>query len=158
MRLSAGDSTEPRRRFTPQIGRRAAFGQTVAEAGIDVKIHIDSADTYYEKVWRQVPMYATWVYHNPPGVRLPLSFTSDGAWQETHYKSTPVDAWVKQGYRAKTAEQQRPIWQRALQWISDNEGYLNPGFADGLFPSSTKLQGVEIHVGLVRLNRAAVRS
>lgn len=135
-----------------------AFAQTVRAAGIHVNLHVDNADTYYEKVWREVPMYASWVYHNPPAVRLPLSFTSDGAWQETQYKGTPVDGWVKQGYRAADAQAQLPIWQKALRWISENEGYLNPGFADGLFPAVTKLRGVEIYIGLVRLGAAGLAS
>jgi peptide/nickel transport system substrate-binding protein len=131
-----------------------AFAKTVEPAGIRVNIKQDSADTYYEQIWRQVPMFATWVYHDHPGVRLPISFTSNGAWQETNYKHTPIDGWVTQAFGSLNSGQQTTVFQKAIDWISLNEGYLNPGFSDGLFPAKARLQNVELDIGVVRLARA----
>jgi peptide/nickel transport system substrate-binding protein len=131
-----------------------AFAKTVQPAGIRVTLKQSPAATYFTAVWKQVPMFVSYVSHAPPEVRLPETFTSDGAWQETHYKNTPVDGWVKHGYAALDPARRKAIWAQALTWISYNEGYLDAGFADGLSPVRTNLKGVRIYPQIASLRSA----
>jgi peptide/nickel transport system substrate-binding protein len=124
-----------------------AFAKTVQPAGIRVTLKQSSAANYFTQVWKQVPMFVSWVSHAPPEVRLTETFTSNGQWQETHYKNTPVDAWVSRGYATLDHAQRTAIWRQALHWISYNEGYLNPGFSDALFPLRATLRGVAFYWG-----------
>jgi peptide/nickel transport system substrate-binding protein len=121
-----------------------AFAHTVAPAGINVTLHQSSSANYFSQVWKQVPMFVSWVSHAPPEIRLTSTFTSNGAWQETHYKDTPVDGWVKQGFAALNTAQRMAIWHQTLRWISYNEGYLNPGFSDAILPIRSNVKGLAI--------------
>jgi peptide/nickel transport system substrate-binding protein len=123
------------------VDMATAFAQTVAPAGIKIKITQHPASTYFEQVWLQRPFYVSWITTRHPVVRVPMTMTPDAAWQETHLIDTPTEAQLKKAVAAHGAEQKQLIGEM-LTWIADNQGYACPAFANWVFPMKKQLRGV----------------
>jgi peptide/nickel transport system substrate-binding protein len=123
------------------VDMATAFAQTVAPAGIKIKITQHPASTYFEQVWLQRPFYVSWITTRHPVVRVPMTMTPDAAWQETHLIDTPTEAQLKKAVAAHGAEQKQLIGEM-LTWVADNQGYACPAFANWVFPMKKQLRGV----------------
>jgi len=118
-----------------------AISQTVAEAGIHLNIKQTPAESYYVQVWRQVPIFNDWIVHRHPAVRLPLTFTSNAIWPESHYPNTPLDGMQEE---INLKPDDPTVYAAPLTWISNNEGYYNPAFADGLTVRKNRVHDLRI--------------
>jgi peptide/nickel transport system substrate-binding protein len=118
-----------------------AISQTVADAGIRLHIKQTPAESYYVQVWRQVPIFNDWIVHRHPAVRLPLTFTSNAIWPESHYPNTPLDGMQDE---INLKPDDPTVYAAPLTWIADNEGYYNPALADGLTVRKNRVHDLRI--------------
>jgi peptide/nickel transport system substrate-binding protein len=124
------------------VDMATVFAQTVAPAGIQVSITEHPAATYFEQIWLQRPFYVSWIAARHPVVRVPMTLTTNAAWQETHLLHTPVDSLLKQAVNAHGQQQDALIGQM-LTWIADNQGYICPAFPNWDFPAKKQVQGLQ---------------
>lgn len=124
------------------VDMATVFAQTVAPAGIQVSITEHPAATYFEQVWLQRPFYVSWIAARHPVIRVPMTLTTNAAWQETHLLHTPVDAMLKQAVSAH-GQQQDALIGEMLTWIADNQGYICPAFPDWNFPTKKQVHGLQ---------------
>ncbi|HEX5193744.1 MAG TPA: ABC transporter substrate-binding protein [Solirubrobacteraceae bacterium] len=124
------------------VDMATAFAQTVASAGIHVQITQHPAATYFEQIWLQKPMYCSWISLRHPVLRVPMTMTTDAAWQETHMLHTPVDQLLKRAVSAHGQRQQQLIGQM-LTWIADNQAYVCPAFPNWVFATKQHVRGLQ---------------
>jgi peptide/nickel transport system substrate-binding protein len=125
------------------VDMNVALAETLDAAGIRMKIQQGAGETYYEQVWRQVPMFVDWIVKRHLAERLPLTFTSDAVWPQSHYPDTPIDQMFEV-INLKPDDPQSYV--EPLSWISNNEGYLNPAFGDGLLVRKKRVKDLKIRV------------
>jgi peptide/nickel transport system substrate-binding protein len=123
------------------VDMNTAISQTVAEAGINLHIKQTPAESYYVQVWRQVPIFNDWIVHRHPAVRLPLTFTSNAIWPESHYPNTPLDGMQDE---INLKPDDPTVYAAPLTWIANNEGYYNPALADGLTVRKNRVHDLRI--------------
>lgn len=123
------------------VDMATAFAQTVAPAGIHVQITQHPAATYFEQIWLQKPFYVSWITMRHPVLRIPMTLTTDAAWQETHLMHTPVDGLLKEAVGAH-GQRQKDLVEQMLTWIADNQGYACPAFPNWVFATKAQVRGL----------------
>jgi peptide/nickel transport system substrate-binding protein len=125
------------------VDMATAFAQAVAPAGIRVSVKQHPASTYFEQVWLVKPFYTTWLSRGHPAVRIPMTLASYSSWAETHVPHTKVDSLLAAAEATTDPEQQRQRMQTLIQWIADNDGYINAAFPDRALAAKKNLNGIE---------------
>jgi len=116
-----------------------AFAKSVAPAGIRVSVKQEPADTYFEKVWLQVPFYLSYQGHFHPAYRVQTSFTSGAAYPENVTPS--LDGPVREAITTVDRKRQKAAWGEIHTWISNNSAYFNPAFLDMNAGIKTRVHG-----------------
>jgi peptide/nickel transport system substrate-binding protein len=123
------------------VDMNVAMAETLKDAGIQMKIDQGPGETYYTKVWSQVPVFVDWIVKRHLAARLPLTFTSDAVWPQSRYPHTPIDRMFEQ---INLKPDDPSVYAEPLTWIANNEGYLNPGFGDGLTVRKKRVKNLRI--------------
>lgn len=101
-----------------------AYKAMAADAGIDVKLDVRPADTYWDEVWLQVPMFVSAWIARPTDAMLALLFPSDAAWNETHWKRPDWDRRFALARRSLDYDRRAALYEELQREIVDEGGYL----------------------------------
>jgi peptide/nickel transport system substrate-binding protein len=94
------------------------------EAGINVKLDVRPADTYWDEVWLQEPMFLSAWIARPTDAMLALLFPSNADWNETHWRDPDWDQRFAEARRTLDYETREALYQQLQQEIVDDGGYL----------------------------------
>ncbi len=101
-----------------------AYKAMAADAGIDVKLDVRPADTYWDEVWLKVPMFVSAWIARPTDAMLALLFPSDAAWNETHWRRPDWDRRFALARRTLDYERRAALYEELQREIVDEGGYL----------------------------------
>ncbi len=116
------------------------FKEHAAKAGITFNIDRVSTDGYWSKVWNAVPFCVSyWAGRPTEDLMLSLAYSSDSAWNETHWKNETFEKLLVSA-RAELDEAKRADMYAEMQrMISDEGGLIAPVFANTINVFSDKL-------------------
>jgi peptide/nickel transport system substrate-binding protein len=101
-----------------------AYKAMAADAGINVELDIRPADTYWDKVWLNVPMFLSAWIARPTDAMLALLFQSTAEWNETHWRSKQWDAVLAKARSTVDAKKRALLYQQLQRPIISQGGYL----------------------------------
>lgn len=101
-----------------------AYKAMAEEAGINVKLDVRPADTYWDEVWLQEPMFLSAWIARPTDAMLALLFPSNADWNETHWRDPDWDQRFAEARRTLDYETREALYQQLQQEIVDDGGYL----------------------------------
>ncbi len=119
------------------------FQESYAKAGGKLSVKRVSGDGYWDNVWPKVPFCA--VYWGPrPTADLQLTtvFTSDAAWNDTHYRSPEVDNLLKDARVELNVSKRQGMYDRIQQLLHEEAGMITFVVGDYLDAATTKLKGL----------------
>ncbi|NLE96382.1 MAG: ABC transporter substrate-binding protein [Propionibacterium sp.] len=116
--------------FTPMA---VSFANTVRDAGFDVSVRNESADSYYTEVWMQKPAMVTyWFTGRPVDQLLNQIFRSGSSYNESAWSNEQFDS-VLDAARAEVDPDRRiQHYQDAQRLIVEEGATITPMFADRL--------------------------
>jgi peptide/nickel transport system substrate-binding protein len=118
-----------------------AYRDSVKKAGIRVQLSSDPADSYFSKVWIQVPFCVSWWFTGRPVDQLLNEiFRSTAAYNETKWRSARFDRRLDQARLQLNYAKRRAIYQQAQKLLLAESGEIIPFFADRLTGLSKKVQ------------------
>jgi peptide/nickel transport system substrate-binding protein len=132
-----------------------AFQQSVAPAGIRVKINQGSPDTYWDQVWLVKPMYVSYYTRRHPNEILSITYASNAPWNECKLKDPELDDLLSQGLKTTDRTQQKGIYQDALRLVNDKHGTSIPAFASKLWIKKKNVHGEELELSRGMLMKKA---
>ncbi|WP_026118071.1 ABC transporter substrate-binding protein [Nocardiopsis salina] len=116
--------------FTPMA---LAFRDSVADAGIDVRVRNASADSYYTQIWMQRPLMATYWYTGRPADQLLNQvFRSGSSYNETAWSAPDFDDLLDAARSTADEDRRRRLYQDAQRLVAEEGGAMTPMFADRL--------------------------
>lgn len=101
-----------------------AYKAMAAQAGIDVKLNVTPADTYWDNVWLKDPLFVSAWIARPTDSMLGLIFPSNAAWNETHWRRPAWDAKLAKARRTLDVKLRTALYRQLQQEIVDEGGYL----------------------------------
>ncbi|MGH3441843.1 MAG: ABC transporter substrate-binding protein [Nitriliruptorales bacterium] len=102
------------------------YQQQAAEAGINVELDVRPADTYWDTVWLQEPMFVSAYISRPTDGMLGLLYPSGADWNETHWFREDWDALLAEARSTLDPAERIAVYQRAQQILVDEGGHLVP--------------------------------
>ncbi|MBA3375092.1 MAG: ABC transporter substrate-binding protein [Actinobacteria bacterium] len=93
-------------------------------AGIDVKLNVTPADTYWDNVWLKDPLFVSAWIARPTDSMLGLIFPSTAAWNETHWKRPSWDTRLAKARRTLDVKARTGLYRQLQQEIVNEGGYL----------------------------------
>jgi peptide/nickel transport system substrate-binding protein len=132
-----------------------AFKQVVEPAGIRVKINQGSPDTYWDQVWLVKPMYVSYYTRRHPNEILSVTYASNAPWNEAKLKNPTLDNLLAQGLQTTDPDEQKTIYQQALEEVNDKHGTSIPAFVSKLWLKKNNVQGEELELSRGILMRKA---
>jgi peptide/nickel transport system substrate-binding protein len=118
-----------------------AYKSMAADAGIDLKLAVSPADTYWEKVWLQTPAFVTAWIARPTESMLALLFTSDSSSNETHWKRPDWEQRFRRARASQNQTERQEMFGQLQREVVDDGGYLAPYMANTISASSPDVQG-----------------
>jgi peptide/nickel transport system substrate-binding protein len=116
--------------FTPMA---LAYADSVAEAGIRLRVRTASSDSYYSQIWMQKPLCATyWYTGRPVDQLLNQIFRGGSSYNETAWADPAFDAMLDAARREMDGVRRRTLYQDAQRYVVDHGGSITPMFADRL--------------------------
>ncbi len=101
-----------------------AYKAMAASAGIDVKLNVTPADTYWDNVWLKDPLFVSAWIARPTDSMLGLIFPSTASWNETHWKRAEWDAKLAKARRTLDTKQRTALYRSLQKEVVDQGGYL----------------------------------
>lgn len=117
------------------------YKELAADAGINLELDIKPADTYWDEVWLQVPMFVSAWIARPVDSMLALLFLAKADWNETHWQS---DEWDRKFARARSTldyAERGALYQQLQAQIVEEGGYLVPYMVNTIGAMRTTVTG-----------------
>lgn len=102
------------------------YQQQAAEAGINIELDVRPADTYWDTVWLQEPMYLSAYTARPTDGMLGLLYPSDADWNETHWFREDWDALLANARSTLDPAERTALYEEAQRILVDEGGHLVP--------------------------------
>jgi peptide/nickel transport system substrate-binding protein len=102
------------------------FQKQAAAAGINVKLNLVPADSFFSKVWLVEPFMTTSWLDRPTDEMLNLNWRSDAKWNESHFQDSAFDALLNNARKALDLKERTRLYQEAQQTIAEKGGHVIP--------------------------------
>ena len=123
-----------------------ALREMAKPAGITINVNVMPHATYLEQVWTKGPFYIGFYNMQPtPDGIFKLLFTSDAAWNETHWNNTDFDALIEAARTTTDTAQRTTLYTQAQQMMHDEVPVIIPSFFDMLGAKRNWVQDYMIH-------------
>lgn len=139
--LSSSDAA-----FAGALDAAALFQGQAAQAGIQVSIKRQPADSYWDDVWMKAPFSMGYWGGRPTADQMfSTAWQSTAKWNDTHWKNEKFDSLLIQARSLLDDQKRAEIYGELQQIASDDGGAMIPLFGDYLDATSKKLGGVKPH-------------
>ena len=129
--------------FTPMA---VAFAGALNDAGFDVRVRNESADSYYTEVWMQKPAMATyWFTGRPVDQLLNQIFRSGSSYNESAWSNETFDSVLDAARREVDPERRAGHYADAQHLIVEEGATVTPMFADRLVGISRNVVNYSEH-------------
>ncbi|MGH9245330.1 MAG: ABC transporter substrate-binding protein [Acidimicrobiales bacterium] len=118
-----------------------AYKEMAAEVGVNVTLDIRPADTYWDEVWLQVPMFVSAWIARPVDSMLALLFLENAEWNETHWRRPDWDQRFAQARSTIDYGQRESMYRQLQTEIVDEGGYLVPYMVNTIGATRTAVTG-----------------
>lgn len=106
-----------------------AYAETVKEAGIRVTVQQVPVDTYFDRVFGQVPLFHDYAQRSSAYTMLSAFFQQGGAYNGTGFDADgALTAYLDQALATTDADARGAILTEALAYTADNSGTVIPFF------------------------------
>lgn len=117
------------------------FKEMCAEAGINVELTLEAADTYWSEVWMKQPFCMTGWSARPADSMLSVAYLSDAEWNETHFYRPDFDELLQEARQTVDYEGRKALYQQAQRMITEEGGSIVPYFMDALAATRPNVTG-----------------
>jgi len=139
--LSSSDAA-----FAGALDAAALFQGQAAQAGIQVSIKRQPADSYWDDVWMKAPFSMGYWGGRPTADQMfSTAWQSTAKWNDTHWKNEKFDSLLIQARSLLDEQKRAEIYGELQQIASDDGGAMIPLFGDYLDAASKKVGGVKPH-------------
>lgn len=118
-----------------------AYKEMAAEAGINIQLDLRPADTYWDEVWLNVPMFMSAWIARPTDAMLGLLFPAKADWNETHWSRPEWDEQLAQARQTLDVEERTALYQQLQTEIVEEGGYLVPYMVNTLGATRNNITG-----------------
>ena len=123
-----------------------ALREMAKPAGITINVNVMPHATYLEQVWTKGAFYIGFYNMQPtPDGIFKLLFTSDAAWNETHWDNPDFDVLIEKARTTTDAAERTALYTQAQQMMFDEVPAIIPSFFDMLGAKRSWMQGYDIH-------------
>jgi peptide/nickel transport system substrate-binding protein len=112
-----------------------------ADAGIDLKLAVSPADSYWDEVWLQQPAFVTAWIARPAESMLAMLFMSDSSSNETHWDRPEWERRFRQGRASQSTSEREAIFRELQTEVVEEGGYLAPYMANTISATSPQVTG-----------------
>lgn len=123
-----------------------ALREMAKPAGITINVNVMPHATYLEQVWTKGAFYIGFYNMQPtPDGIFKLLFTSDAAWNETHWNNPDFDVLINKARGTTNTAERTALYSQAQQMMFDEVPAIIPAFFDMLGAKRDWLQDYAIH-------------
>lgn len=113
----------------PGMTRMAeAVATMLKQAGFDVRVNVNPADSYWDSVWLKRPLATSAWSMRPPGEALAYPYRISSTVNETHWKRPEYDALLDRANTTVDAAARMKLYQQAGQMLAEQGGVIIPMF------------------------------
>lgn len=117
------------------------YKSMAADAGIELKLAVSPADTYWEKVWLQTPAFVSAWIARPAESMLALLFVADSTSNETHWDRPDWERRFRQARASQNETERQAMFAALQQEVIDDGGYLSPYMANTISATGPDVKG-----------------
>lgn len=130
--------------YTGGLDAAVLYKEHAAKADINIEINRVSADGYWSEVWNVKPFCVSyWSGRPTEDLMLTLAFSSESAWNETHWKNERFDKLLVEARAELDTAKRREMYVEMQRLIRDEGGFVCPVFANLICVTSDKVQTPE---------------
>lgn len=123
-----------------------ALREMAKPAGITINVNVMPHATYLEQVWTKGAFYIGFYNMQPtPDGIFKLLFTSDAAWNETHWNNPDFDVLIDKARTTTDAAERTALYTQAQQMMFDEVPAIIPSFFDMLGAKRDWMRDYVIH-------------
>lgn len=108
------------------------FKEMCGEAGINIELVLEAADTYWSEVWMKEPFCMTGWSARPADAMLSVAYLSDAEWNETHFYRPEFDELLEEARQTVDYDARKALYQEAQRVVIEEGGSIIPYFMDAL--------------------------
>ena len=105
-----------------------AMAAMLKEAGIEARVNINPADSFWDSVWLKRPLVTSAWSMRPPGESLAYPYRQSSTVNETHWKRPDYDAILDQANATVDPQARTALYQKAGRMLADEGGVIIPMF------------------------------
>lgn len=123
-----------------------ALREMAKPAGITINVNVMPHATYLDQVWTKGAFYIGFYNMQPtPDGIFKLLFTSDAAWNETHWDNPDFDVLIEKARTTTDTAERTALYTQAQQMMHDEVPAIIPSFFDMLGAKRSWMLGYDIH-------------
>lgn len=117
--------------------------EQAAEAGININVIREPADSYWEAVWLKKPWCVSeWNMRPVPDMMFSTAYTSDAPWNESHFRNERFDRLLVEARVTTDHAKRKEIYCEAQSMVRDEGGTIVPYFLNLLDAGRENVRGV----------------
>ena len=133
--LSAADAA-----FVGAVDTAVLFKESAAKAGIDINVVREPDDGYWTNVWTKKPfVMCFWNGRPTEDWMFSLVYTSDAAWNDTHWKNDRFDQLVALARAELDDAKRREMYNELQAIVRDDGATIIPMYANAVDARSKKV-------------------
>ncbi|HEX9771571.1 MAG TPA: ABC transporter substrate-binding protein [Kiloniellales bacterium] len=133
--LSAADAA-----FVGAVDTAVLFKESAAKAGIDISVVREPDDGYWSNVWTVKPfVMCFWNGRPTEDWMFSLVYTSDAAWNDTHWKNERFDKLVAEARALLDQDKRREMYYELQSIVRDEGATIIPMYANAVDARSKKV-------------------
>ncbi|RLM10334.1 peptide ABC transporter substrate-binding protein [Gibbsiella quercinecans] len=132
--------------FTGALDAAALYQGQAGNAGMQINIKRQPADSYWEDVWMKAPFCMGYWGGRPTADQMfSTTYMSSAKWNDTHWKNDKFDALLLQARSLLDENQRAQLYGEMQSIVRDDGGAMIPLFGDYLDAASNKVGGIKPH-------------
>lgn len=129
--------------FTGAVAAATLYKEHAAKASINIEINRAPADGYWTEIWKKQPFCgAYWGGRVTAGLMLQAVYLADSANNETFWKRPEFDKLLTQAQAELNESRRKQMFHDLQMMLWDDGGALIPLFANRLYASTSKVEGL----------------
>jgi peptide/nickel transport system substrate-binding protein len=123
-----------------------AYQEQAKAAGINLRLQHHPDATYWNDIYRQVPLYMSgWNFRPSPDELVSIMFHSEARWNEANVKSPELDSMILAARGETDPEKRKQLYFDIQHWVSENVGVVMPIFRSTISAVRDNVQGYRVH-------------
>jgi peptide/nickel transport system substrate-binding protein len=118
------------------------FASSAGDAGIQIDVAVESADTYWDRVWMKTPFFVGYWGGRPAATQMfEIAYRSSAPWNETKWRDSAFDALIASAKTELDDRKRRQYLWEMQAILHENGGAIIPAFKDWVDAASDRVQG-----------------